>query len=140
MATAVTLNGAAFSVPAYNDIGWAQGTGNLSAYLIAIASSTLQQTGGAFTLTADVNFGSSYGLIAKYFKTQGGATIPAYYSTTFTSQTSVTVTHNLGHYPLVQILDASGNLIQADTLNHGSVNAFTATFTPALSGTIIYIG
>lgn len=140
MATTITFNGSSFSVPAYGDTGWAQGSGNLSSYLIAIPSGCLQTTGGTFTLSADVNFGSSYGCIAKYFKTSGGATLPAYYSSTFTNQTSVTITHNLGHYPIVQILDGSNNLIIPDTLSHGSVNAFTVTFNPALTGTIIYVG
>lgn len=66
MATTVTFNGSTYSVPALGDSGWAQGPGNLSAYLIAIASGTLQTTGGVFTLSADVNFGGSFGVIAKY--------------------------------------------------------------------------
>lgn len=66
MATTVSLAGTNYSIPAYSDSGWAQGSGNLSSYLIAIASVTLQTSGGTFTLTADVNFGSSYGILAKY--------------------------------------------------------------------------
>ena len=67
MATAITFNGSSYSVPAYGDSGWAQGAGNLSSYLIAIAAGTLQTTGGTFTLSADVNFGTGFGLFAKYF-------------------------------------------------------------------------
>ena len=67
MATPITFNGVSYSVPAFNDTGYAQGPGNLSSYLIALASGTLQQTGGTFSLTADVNFGLNFGLIAKYF-------------------------------------------------------------------------
>lgn len=69
MASTVTLAGTNYSIPAFGDIGWAVGAGNLSSYLIAIASVTLQTTGGAFTLTADVNFGATYGVLAKYFTT-----------------------------------------------------------------------
>lgn len=69
MATTVSFNGSNYSVPAYGDSGWAQGTGNLSSYLIALASGTLQTTGGNFTLSADANFGATFGLVAKYFKT-----------------------------------------------------------------------
>lgn len=68
MSTPITFNGVAYSVPAYNDSGYAQGAGNLSAYLIAIASGTLQKTGGIFALTADANFGNSFGLISLYYK------------------------------------------------------------------------
>ena len=66
MATTITFNGANYSVPAYGDTGWASGPGNLSSYLIAIAAGTLQTTGGTFTLSANVNFGSTYGIIAAY--------------------------------------------------------------------------
>ena len=67
MATVVSFNGASYSVPAYGDSGWAQGSGNLSSYLIAIAAGTLQTTGGTFTLSANVNFGATFGVLAKYF-------------------------------------------------------------------------
>lgn len=69
MATTVTTAAGNFSIPAYGDSGWAQGSGNLSAYLIAMASITLQTYGGTFTLTADVNFGATYGVLSKYFTT-----------------------------------------------------------------------
>ena len=67
MSTPVTFNGVSYSVPAYQDTGYAQGPGNLSSYLIALASGTLQQSGGVFSLTADVNFGANFGLLSKYF-------------------------------------------------------------------------
>lgn len=69
MATLVTFNGSSYSVPAYGNSGWAQGTGNLSSYLIAIAAGTLQTTGGTFTLSAEVYFGATYGVKAVWFKT-----------------------------------------------------------------------
>ena len=64
----VTYNGASYSVPVYNDTGYAQGPGNLSNYLVALASGSLQQTGGSFPLTADANFGPSFGLVSLYYK------------------------------------------------------------------------
>jgi hypothetical protein len=70
MATTITFNGANYNVPAYGDSGWAQGAGNLSSYLVAIAAGTLQTTGGTFTLSAEVNFGATYGLKSAYFKTE----------------------------------------------------------------------
>lgn len=186
MSTSVSINGSTYYIPAYNDTGWAQGAGNLSSALIALAQSTLQTVGGTFTLSANVNFGATYGVIAAYLtsataspatagviRLAAGDTIDwstsnyalgensgnlqwkgsnvvtvanlpslaaSYFSTTFSNQSSVTVTHNLGHYPLVQILDNSGNLTDPNSLNHGSVNAFTVTFIPNLTGTIIYVG
>ncbi len=70
MATTITFNGASYSVPAYNDTRWAQGAGNLSSYLVAIAAGTLQTTGGTFTLSAEVDFGASFGVKSLYFKTE----------------------------------------------------------------------
>ena len=140
MGTTVSTGSTNYTVPAYGDAGWAQGAGNLSSYLVALAANKLDIAGGTFTLTAAVNFGSAYGITAKSFTTYGGAPVVAQYTQTFTGQTSVTVTHNLGHYPIVQVLDNSANVIQPDTINHGSVNAFTVTFAPALSGTVVYVG
>lgn len=72
MATNATLNGVVYSIPAEGDSNW--GT-NLSNYFIAIASSVLQKTGGTFTLTADTDFGATYGLKSAYYKSR--ATNPA---------------------------------------------------------------
>jgi hypothetical protein len=46
---------------------WGQQVTN---YLIAVASGALSKAGGNFTLTADVNFGASYGLVSSYFKSR----------------------------------------------------------------------
>src|ERR1700719_2909467 len=67
MATTVIFNGLNYSIPAFDDSNWAQGNGNLSSYLIALANGSLTPSGGAFPLTADINFGGSFGLIAQYF-------------------------------------------------------------------------
>lgn len=70
MATTVVFNGSNYSVPAYGDSGWAQGAGNLSSYLIAISTGCLQTTGGSFTLSAEVDFGVTYGIKLAYIKTE----------------------------------------------------------------------
>lgn len=70
MSSIATLNGVQYIIPAYNDTGWAQGAGNLSLYLAAVAANTLQPTGGSFALTADVDFGASFGLKALYLKSE----------------------------------------------------------------------
>ena len=65
MATTVSFNGTNYSVPNNRDPkGW--GTA-LTAYLVALGTA-LAKSGGNFTLTADVNFGANYGLIAVYYK------------------------------------------------------------------------
>ena len=67
MATNVTLNGTTYSIPAEGDSGW--GT-VLSNYFIGIGAGVLQKTGGTFTLTAEANFGATYGLKSAYLKSQ----------------------------------------------------------------------
>ncbi len=65
MSTTVTLNSVSYSIPAVGDQNWGA---SLSAYLIALSTGLLTKAGGNFTLTADVNFGASYGLMAPYLK------------------------------------------------------------------------
>jgi hypothetical protein len=57
-------------VPSYNDTGYAQGNGNLSQYLVAISTGSLQQVGGLFQLTADADFGPNFGLVSSYYKSR----------------------------------------------------------------------
>jgi len=59
-------------------------------------------------------------------------------SEAFTSQTSVTVTHNRGYRPIVWIEDAGNEVIDFEC-DHTSTLAFTITFAVAQSGTIHYI-
>lgn len=70
MSTTVTLNANQYQVPAYQDTGYAQGTGNLSSYLISLATGCLTLAGGSFPLTADADFGASFGLKSLYYKSR----------------------------------------------------------------------
>lgn len=67
MSQSVLLNGVVYTIPDTGDENWGE---NLTDYFIAIPQSVLQKTGGAFTLTADVNFGANYGLVSKYIKSR----------------------------------------------------------------------
>lgn len=67
MAQNISFNGVTYSVPDVGDESWGQ---SLSAYLVAIPQGALQKTGGSFTLTADVNFGASFGLLSLYYKSR----------------------------------------------------------------------
>lgn len=64
MSTTLTINGVAFAYPDTGDQNW--GT-EASGWAAAVTSGMLQKAGGTFTLTADVNFGATFGLFAKYF-------------------------------------------------------------------------
>lgn len=67
MSELISFNGSTFIVPDVGDEAWGQ---NVTDLLIAIPGGTLQPIGGAFTLTNDVNFGASFGLLSAYFKTR----------------------------------------------------------------------
>lgn len=67
MSSTVTFNGTSYTIPATGDENWSD---NLSLYLIAIASGSLQKTGGTFTLTTEADFGATYGLKSNYFKSR----------------------------------------------------------------------
>lgn len=70
MSTPVTYVGNTYNIPAYQDTGYAQGTGNLSSYLIALATGGLTLSGGAFPLLSDADFGASAGLKSIYYKSR----------------------------------------------------------------------
>lgn len=67
MSVAVTVNNVNFTIPSTNDRGW--GT-QVTSWIQTVSSSTLQKSGGTFSLTADVDFGASYGLKAIYYKSR----------------------------------------------------------------------
>lgn len=66
MSTPVTFNGIVYPVPVQGDLSWGPA---LTRYLVALGTYSLSPIGGAFTLTGDVNFGSNFGLLSKYFTT-----------------------------------------------------------------------
>lgn len=63
----VTVNGTNHTIPQTNERGWGNA---VTAWIQAISTFTLQPTGGNFTLSADVNFGASYGLKSAYFSSR----------------------------------------------------------------------
>lgn len=67
MATTVSLNGTSYSIPSASERNWA----SLSTYLIALSTGVLTKAGGSFTLTAEADFGATYGLKSAYYKSKG---------------------------------------------------------------------
>ncbi len=63
----IVFNGLTFEIPNTADESWGD---DLTAYFAAIPQGSLQASGGPFTLAAEVNFGSTYGLLSAYFKTR----------------------------------------------------------------------
>ena len=56
---------------------------------------------------------------------------------TFTAQTSVSFTHNIGNYPVIQVLNNSDEWVIPESITHNSVNAATVTFSTATTGRLI---
>jgi len=77
---------------------------------------------------------SALGVLSAIAGGGGGSTA----NQSFTSQTSITVTHNRGWYPVVQVIDGSGILLSPLSVTHASVNSFTVTLSSSTTGNIIY--
>lgn len=125
MSTPVTYVANQYNVPAYQDTGYAQGAGNLSSYLIALATGSLTLSGGSFPLTADANFGANFGLVSIYFKsrsasiaTSGQVRLAATDSVTFSTSNYALTTDGSGN------LTWRGNKIAGST---GAVSSITGT-------------
>ena len=56
------------------------------------------------------------------------------YTTTFTAQTSVTVNHNLGAKPIVQVRDSGDEILIPTSINHTTDNSLVVTFDSSESG------
>lgn len=67
MSLNVTFNGSNYIIPETGEKGWG---GNTTSYLVAIAAGALQKTGGSFTLSAETDFGASFGLKSLYYKSR----------------------------------------------------------------------
>lgn len=67
MSLNVTFNGSNYIIPETGETGWG---GNTTSYLVAIAAGALQKTGGSFTLSAETDFGASFGLKSLYYKSR----------------------------------------------------------------------
>lgn len=67
MSQNITFNGNGYVIPDLGEINWGQ---NLTDFFVAIPSGALQPTGGAFSLTAEVDFGGAFGLKSLYFKSR----------------------------------------------------------------------
>lgn len=63
MAQSIVFNNATYIIPDVGESSWGQ---NLTNYFVAIAAGAYQLSGGTAPLTADLSFGSNFGLFAKY--------------------------------------------------------------------------
>jgi hypothetical protein len=67
MSVTVSLNGSNFTIPQTSETGWGA---QVTAWIQSVSLNTLQKNGGTFTLTAEADFGGSFGLKVLYIKSQ----------------------------------------------------------------------
>lgn len=114
-----TINGVIYPYPDVDDQEWGQ---EATDWANAVTNGMLQKAGGSFTLTADVDFGATYGLKTSYYKSR--ATNPA-------SAGQV----RLGNTESVSWRNAANN---ADlSLSVNSSNQITFAGNPIISGTAL---
>ena len=63
MAESIVFNNATYIIPDVGESNWGQ---NLTNYFVAIPQGAYQASGGTMPLTADLSFGTNFGLFAKY--------------------------------------------------------------------------
>lgn len=70
MATIVSWNGSSYTVPATGEENWG-GTTKVDGLLVSLAQNGFNKAGGLFTLSSDVDFGITAGLVSIYYKSRG---------------------------------------------------------------------
>jgi hypothetical protein len=133
MSTPVNLNGTTFNVPSTGEnYAWATGSNGLSAYLIALSTGTLTKSGGAFTLTSEVNYGPTYGFILAYVKS-ASVNIAATGVLRLAKTDAIAWRNNANTADLPLSIDATDNLNfnGSPIANSASVTALTTRVTTA---------
>lgn len=67
MSVTVAVNGTNYTIPQTSETSWGS---NVTSWIQAISAATLQLNGGTFTLTADADFGASFGIKVQYLKSR----------------------------------------------------------------------
>jgi len=70
MSTTLTINGVGYPFPAVGESPWGQKIIN---WATAATAGLLQKSGGAFTLTADVDFGANFGILSAYYASRNAS-------------------------------------------------------------------
>jgi hypothetical protein len=67
MTVSLTINGVSYDYPQTGDLQWGP---DATEWAQAVTSGMLQKAGGTFQLLADVNFGTTYGILSQCYKTR----------------------------------------------------------------------
>lgn len=131
MSLLVTLNGANYIIPETNEVGWGS---NLDDYLVAIAAGVLQKTGGSFTLTAETDFGATYGLKSAYLKSRASNVASTGAIRLANAETGIVWRNAANNADLALTVDASNQL----TFNGAAVATTAVIIDPGLANQMGY--
>jgi hypothetical protein len=67
MSYVLAVNGVNYTLPSQSERNWAT---QVNTFFTALANTTLQKAGGSFSLTAEVDFGYTYGVLLGYIKSR----------------------------------------------------------------------
>lgn len=125
MAIPLNINGAVFEYPENFDENWGI---NATGWAQAVTNGMLQRAGGNFPLTADANFGASFGLVSLYYKSRSSNIATAGTVRLASADPGIVFRNNANSGNLVLTTDASDNLLfNGSTFGTGgNVSAGTA--------------
>jgi hypothetical protein len=146
--TISTLNGTTFAecvrftgdgVVVVGKVGGATGQIDLAGTTSGVVSLKVADAAGTWTMRLPLDDGAP----GQFLKTDGSGgcdwdDLPSsYIAQEFTAETTVVVAHNLGAYPIVQVIDGDKEVLIPQAIVHTSVDSLTVTFSVATSGTIL---
>jgi hypothetical protein len=131
LSTTVTLNAVTFDIPATGDDSWGDEVSN---YLVALATGVLSKAGGSFTLTAETDFGATYGLKSAYYKSRGTVSSTGILRLANTETVAWRNAANSGDLPLTV---NSSNWLQFNSVDLVSVSATQTLTNKTLTAPVI---
>lgn len=130
MAFNKVFNGSTYSIPDEGDSSWGS---DLTNFFSSIADNAFQKTAGSFTLTAEANFGASYGLKTLYYKSTG--TNPASTGVVRLANTEGVYWRNAANSANIElVVDANdrlifnGGILSGNALTHSTITS--ASYSP----------
>lgn len=145
-ATVTEINNLAGGTPTFNTITVTSssilglvgsGTWNGSTIQVSYGGTGQTTPNAAFNALAPSQTGNS----GKFLTTDGTDTswgdIASHAVETFTSVTTVTVSHNFGAYPVVQVFNGSGEVLIPFKITHLSLNQVKIDFASSSTGTVV---
>lgn len=120
-------SGATYTIPDVNDENWGQ---NVTNYLLAIPNG-VPPTSGLFSLTGDLSFGTSFGLVSKYF-TSGSASPAGSGAIRLANGDSLAWRNSAGSG--VNILHLNGDVLQYNLDN--VLTASSGGYVTSITGTV----